>query len=60
MNHPALFAAVPFEKAIDLLVKAKLEEAQSTKQNTDKALSDWQAMLKEKNTNQQTETQKSS
>lgn len=49
-ERPAQFSAVPFEKAIDLLVKAKLEEAQRTQQNTHKALCDWQSMLKENHT----------
>jgi sugar-specific transcriptional regulator TrmB len=53
-NLPALFSAVPFEEALDLLVKAKLEEAQRTQQNTDKALCDWHSMLKENHTNRQT------
>jgi len=46
-----VFSAVPFEKALDHLVKARLEEAQRTQQNTDKALCDWKAMLKENHTN---------
>ncbi len=57
-NRPAIFSAVPFEEALDLLVKAKmkkaLEEARRIQQNTDKALCDWQAMLKENHTNYQT------
>jgi sugar-specific transcriptional regulator TrmB len=50
-NRPALFSAVPFEEALDLLVKAKMEEAQHTQQNTDKALSDWQSMINGDSTN---------
>lgn len=50
-KRPAVFSAVPFEEALDLLVKAKLEKVQRTQQNTDKALSDWQSMLKENHTN---------
>jgi sugar-specific transcriptional regulator TrmB len=49
-NRPAIFSAVPFEKALDLLAKAKLEEAQRTQQNKDEALSDWQSMINEDST----------
>jgi sugar-specific transcriptional regulator TrmB len=49
-NRPATFSAVPLEEALDLLAKAKLEEAQRTQQNTDKALFDWQSMLRKNGT----------
>jgi sugar-specific transcriptional regulator TrmB len=51
-NRPATFSAVSFEEALDLLMKAKLEEAQHTRQNIEKTLSDWQSIIKENHTNQ--------
>jgi sugar-specific transcriptional regulator TrmB len=44
-ERPALFFAVSFERALDLLVKAKLEEAQHTQQDKDEALSYWKFMI---------------
>ncbi len=35
------FSAVPFEKALDLLVKSKLEEAGETEQEKEKAITYW-------------------
>ena len=49
-EHPASFSAVPFEKVLDILVKAKLEEAERTRQDKDEALSDWQSLMKEAST----------
>lgn len=46
-DRPALFSAIPFEKVLDILVKAKLEEAQRTQQNIDEALFNWQALKSE-------------
>jgi sugar-specific transcriptional regulator TrmB len=43
-ERPALFSAVPFEKVIDLIIKAKLEEAEHAQQNSHKALLDWKSM----------------
>jgi sugar-specific transcriptional regulator TrmB len=51
-DRPALFSALPFEKVLDLLVKAKLEEARRTEQNTYEALCNWKSMLKENHTHQ--------
>ena len=44
-ERSALFFAVSFERALDLLVKAKLEEAQRTQQDKDEALSYWKFMI---------------
>ena len=49
-EHPASFSAVPFEKVLDILVKAKLEEAQRTQMDKDEALTDWESMMKEDST----------
>ena len=45
LEHPARFSAVPFEKALDLFAKAKMEEAKSIQQNKDKILTDWQSIV---------------
>jgi sugar-specific transcriptional regulator TrmB len=42
LERPARFSAVPFEKVLDLFVKAKIEQAQRIQQNKDTLLSDWQ------------------
>jgi sugar-specific transcriptional regulator TrmB len=44
-ERPAIFSAVPFEKVLDILVKAKMEEAQHTQQDKDEALSDWKLII---------------
>jgi sugar-specific transcriptional regulator TrmB len=49
-ERPAIFHAALFEKALDLLVKAKLEEAQHTQEDKDEALTDWESMMKEDST----------
>ena len=48
IEHPAKFSAVPFEKVLDLFVKAKTEEVQRIQQDQTGILSDWQSFaLKE-------------
>lgn len=44
LEHPARFSAIPFEKMLDLFVKAKMEEAQRIQQNKDEILSDWHSI----------------
>ena len=44
LERPARFSAVPFEKVLDLFVKAKMAEAQRVQQNKDDILSDWQSI----------------
>jgi len=44
LERPARFSAVPFEKMLDLCMKAKMEEAQRIQQNRDELISDWQAI----------------
>ena len=48
LEHPAKFSALPFEKALDLLAKAKLkkalEEAQRIQENKDELLANWQSL----------------
>jgi sugar-specific transcriptional regulator TrmB len=48
LEHPAKFSAVTFEKALDLLAKAKmkkaLEEAQHIQESKDELLANWQSL----------------
>jgi sugar-specific transcriptional regulator TrmB len=44
LEHPARFSAVPFEKVLDLFIKAKLEEAQEIQQDKEEILSIWKSM----------------
>jgi len=45
LEHPARFAAVKFDKALDLLSKAKMEEAKIIQQEKDNLLLDWQSIV---------------
>jgi len=45
------FSAVPFEKAIDLLIEVKKEQAQSLQERKMRLLSIWQKITKEKSEN---------
>ena len=42
----ALYSALPFEKAIDLLLEAKRKEAQTIEQNKEEILSEWHLMMR--------------
>ena len=44
-QRPALFSAVSFDKVLDLLVQDKMEEAQRTLREKEKALTLWQSMM---------------
>lgn len=44
LERPARFSAEPFEKVLDLFVKAKMAEAHHVQQNKDAILSDWQSI----------------
>jgi sugar-specific transcriptional regulator TrmB len=44
LERPARFSAVPFEKVLDLFVKAKMEQARRIQRNKDEILSDWQSI----------------
>jgi HTH-type transcriptional regulator, sugar sensing transcriptional regulator len=41
LEHPARFSAMPFEKALDLFVEAKMEEAQQLQRGKAEILSNW-------------------
>ena len=44
IEHPAKFSAIPFERVLDLFIKAKMEDAQRIKQDKTQILSDWQSI----------------
>jgi sugar-specific transcriptional regulator TrmB len=44
LERPARFSAEPFEKVLDLFVKAKMAEAHRVQQNKDAILEDWQSI----------------
>jgi sugar-specific transcriptional regulator TrmB len=49
-EQPALFSAVTFEKALDLLVEANLEQAKAIEAAKEELLSSWRDMNKRDNT----------
>ena len=49
-ERPVLFSAVAFEKALDLLVEADIEQAKAIKDTKEELLSEWQSMVKCDNT----------
>jgi len=44
LDHPSRYSAEPFQKAIDLFIKAKMEEAKSLRHSKDSILKDWRAI----------------
>jgi sugar-specific transcriptional regulator TrmB len=44
IERPAIFSALPFEKVLDLLIKADIEEVQRMIQNKEELLSSWRSM----------------
>ena len=49
-EHPELFSAVAFEKALDLLVEANVEKAKAIEAAKEELLSSWRDMNKRDNT----------
>jgi sugar-specific transcriptional regulator TrmB len=49
-KRPARFSAVPFEKALNLLIQAHLEEARYVEQNREEILSQWNSMMTKNST----------
>jgi sugar-specific transcriptional regulator TrmB len=49
-EHQVLFSAIVFEKALDLLVEANLEQAKAIQETREKLLSKWRDMTKRDNT----------
>ena len=44
LEQPAQFSAIPFDKVLNLLIKAHMEEAQYIEQNKEEILSHWNSM----------------
>jgi sugar-specific transcriptional regulator TrmB len=42
LEHPARFSAIPFEKVLDLFIRAKIEETKQLQQSKEEILSKWQ------------------
>ncbi len=51
IEHPARFSALPFEKVLDLFIKAKVEETQRLQQTKDEILSNWESLKIAENDN---------
>jgi len=49
VKRASRFSAVPFEKALDLLVKARLEKAQRIEQKKEEILTQWHTTINDKN-----------
>ena len=48
-DDPALFSVVPFEKVLDLLIRANVEEAKRMMQNKKDLLSSWRSLTEKDN-----------
>jgi len=46
LQRPSQFSAIPFDKALDLLVKAHLKEARGIEQEKEEILSQWHSIIK--------------
>jgi sugar-specific transcriptional regulator TrmB len=46
-ERPAEFCAIPFDRALELLVKAHLKESQNIEQEEDEVLSQWRSVITE-------------
>ena len=44
LEHPARFSAIPFEKMLDICIKAKMDEAKSVQRNMGELISDWESI----------------
>jgi sugar-specific transcriptional regulator TrmB len=51
VDYPAIFSAVPFEVALDLLAEIKKEQAQALQEVRDELLSSWKSIMKENSKN---------
>lgn len=49
LDRPATFSAIPVEKVLDILTKAKVEEAKLLQKNKARLLSDWKSVSQETN-----------
>lgn len=50
LERPALFSAVAFERALDLLVEANMEQAKAIEETREELLSSWRDITKRDNT----------
>jgi sugar-specific transcriptional regulator TrmB len=46
LERPAMFSAVPLENVLDLIIKAKMEQAKGLQASRDELLSYWHSMIK--------------
>ena len=44
LEHPARFSALPFEKVLDLFIKAQMEETRRLQKSKEEILSNWQSL----------------
>jgi sugar-specific transcriptional regulator TrmB len=49
-EHPTEISAIPFEKALDLLIKAHLKESQNIEQEKEEILSQWRSIVSKPST----------
>lgn len=49
-GYPARFSAVSFEKVVDLLIKANIEQAKYVMQNKEELLSSWGSIIRKDST----------
>jgi sugar-specific transcriptional regulator TrmB len=49
-EHPALFLALAFEEALELIVKVNIEQARVIKETKEELLSSWRRMTKQDHT----------
>jgi sugar-specific transcriptional regulator TrmB len=45
-KHPAIFAALPLERVLDIFADIKIKDAENTKQNKQEILRVWQSIMK--------------
>jgi sugar-specific transcriptional regulator TrmB len=50
IEHPARFSALSFEKVLDTLIKANIEEAKRLEQEKEKILNRWRTIIREDST----------
>jgi DNA-binding transcriptional regulator GbsR (MarR family) len=51
LEHSIFFQALPFEEALELLVRANMATVQNIEQNRDRILSKWLTMIKDSKDN---------
>ena len=50
LDDPAVFSAKAFEKILDLLIEANIEQARAIEETKEELLSSWWSMIKQDNT----------